>query len=205
MARAKRLPRAFYTDKYVTGISRMLLGKILCTTLDGRLTTGMIVETEAYHGPEDKASHAYRGRRTGRTEPMFGDPGVAYIYLCYGIHHLFNIVTGPAGTPHAILVRAVEPVHGIETMMERRGMTFPHPRLTAGPGSLTVALGLTTALSGTDLLHPQSPVWIEDRGTQIPGKDIIASTRVGVGYAGDWARKPWRFRIRNNPWTSPAR
>jgi DNA-3-methyladenine glycosylase len=185
--------------------SKALLGKVLCTKLDGQLTSGIIVETEAYHGPEDKASHAFGMRRTPRTEPMFGRAGVAYIYLCYGIHYLFNIVTAPAGVPHAILVRAIEPVDGIDIMLGRRAMESVLPRLTAGPGSMSTALGLNTSLTGQDMLKRNSPVWIEDRGVLIPEKEIIASPRVGVDYAGEWAKKRWRFRIRDNRWTSPAK
>ena len=205
MAGAKRLTRTFYSGTEVITISKSLLGKVLCTRIDGVLTSGKIVETEAYHGPEDKASHAYGGRRTPRTEPMFGIPGAAYIYLCYGIHHLFNIVTAPEGIPHAILVRAIEPIDGVQTMLARRKMSAVKPRLTAGPGALAQALGLSTALSGQDMLRRDSAVWVEDRHFQIPDSLIVASPRVGVDYAGTWADRPWRFRIRDNQWTSPAK
>jgi DNA-3-methyladenine glycosylase len=199
-----RVPLNFYSSEDVVSISKALLGKVLCTNIDGAYTSGVIVETEAYHGPEDKASHAFGMRRTARTEPMFGRAGVTYIYLCYGIHHLFIIVTAPTGTPHAILVRAVEPLDGIDIMLRRRGMQTLQPRLTSGPGSMSAALGLTTALSGQDLQKRNSPVWIED-GKVLSRSDVIASPRVGVAYAAEWAEKPWRFRIRENRWTSPAK
>jgi DNA-3-methyladenine glycosylase len=199
-----RVPLNFYSSEDVVSISKALLGKVLCTNIDGAYTSGVIVETEAYHGPEDKASHAFGMRRTARTEPMFGRAGVTYIYLCYGIHHLFNIDTAPTGTPHAILVRAVEPLDGIDIMLRRRGMQTLQPRLTSGPGSMSAALGLTTALSGQDLQKRNSPVWIED-GKVLSRSDVIASPRVGVAYAAEWAEKPWRFRIRDNRWTSPAK
>ena len=203
-SQAVQLPRSFYTHADVVAISKELLGKVLCTRIDGELTSGIIVETEAYHGPEDKASHAYGGRRTARTEIMYARGGTAYIYLCYGIHHLFNVVTATKDVPHAILIRAVEPLEGIDLMLERRSMTSLHPRLTAGPGALSVALGIHTGWSGTDLLHKNSPIWIEDRAITVTSKQIIASHRVGVSYAGEWAQMPWRFRIKGNSWVSRA-
>ena len=199
-----RLPRQFYTGDDVVSISQALLGKVLCTDLDGGLTSGIIVETEAYQGPADKASHAFGGRHTTRTEVMYRKGGTAYIYLCYGIHHLFNVVTAQSGVPHAILIRAIEPLEGIDIMQIRRKMDKVSTRLTSGPGSLSTALGLHSRLSGQDMLEKESPFWIEDRGVVIPSKLIVKGPRVGVGYAGSWAKKPWRFRIKDNPWTSPA-
>jgi DNA-3-methyladenine glycosylase len=195
-----RLPRQFYTGDNVVEIARALLGKVLCTKLDGILTSGIIVETEAYQGPEDRASHAYGGRRTARTEIMYHQGGTAYIYLCYGIHHLFNVVTNVKGIPHAVLIRAIEPLDGIEPMLVRRGMLTLQHRIASGPGSLSVALGLTTKLTGTDLVKRESPIWIEDSKSTVPKNQIIASPRIGVSYAKEWAKKPWRFRIKGNPW-----
>ncbi|MDX1476701.1 MAG: DNA-3-methyladenine glycosylase [Saprospiraceae bacterium] len=200
----QRLPRTFYNSDDVVRIARSLLGHSLCTHLDGHFTAGRIVETEAYRGPDDKASHAYGNRRTARTEPMFGTPGVAYVYLCYGIHHLFNVVTAGPGTPHAVLVRAVEPVAGTDIMLQRRGLTTPHPRLTAGPGTLSQALGIRTRHTGTDLTAEDSPIWIA-AGDVIPDEQIISSPRVGVDYAAECAEWPWRFRIAGNRWCSPAK
>ena len=200
----KKLDKAFYTRTDVVQISQELLGKYLVTNINGQLTSGKIVETEAYRAPDDKACHAYNNRRTGRTEIIFAEGGKAYVYLCYGIHHLFNVVTAKKEMAHAILVRAVEPVDNIETMLERRNMKKPQRRLSAGPGTLTQALGIRTAHSGIDLTAANSPIWIEDRGETISPKNIIASPRVGIDYAEECAGWPWRFRIAGSEWTSLA-
>lgn len=179
------------------------MGKHLCTQIDGVFTSGMIVETEAYRAPEDKASHAYNNRRTARTETMFKQGGICYIYLCYGIHHLFNIVTGGTGTAHAVLIRAVEPVAGIEHMLKRRKMNTPSRWLSGGPGLLTRALGINKNHNAISV--SKSPtIWIEGRGSTIPSNMILASPRVGVDYAEECAEWPWRFRIKDNLWCSPA-
>lgn len=157
------------------------------------MTGGIITETEAYKGAEDKACHAYQNRRTKRTEVMFNAGGVAYVYLCYGMHHLFNIVTHQEGTPHAILVRALFPTDGIETMLKRRNKTKLDKTLTTGPGSLSQALGIQTKHSGTPLTHPT--IWIEDRGLVIEKEKILSSPRVGIDYAEEHALLPWRFHI----------
>ncbi|MCB0688898.1 MAG: DNA-3-methyladenine glycosylase, partial [Saprospiraceae bacterium] len=185
-------------------LSESLLGLHLCTRIDGLYTAGKIVETEAYRAPEDKASHAYGNRRTNRTETMFKSGGHAYIYLCYGIHHLFNVVTGPADTAHAILVRALEPSDGIDVMLERRNMDRLDRRLTNGPGSLTKAMGITTHWDGV-LLDTEKNIWIEDRERRLEPEDVIRSPRVGVDYAAECALWNWRFRIKNNQWCSPAK
>ncbi len=200
-----RLSRTFYSGDDVVSIAQSLLGKVLCTRIHDQLTSGIIVETEAYHGPEDKASHAYGGRRTARTDIMYAQGGTAYIYLCYGIHHLFNVVTASKDIPHAILIRAIEPVEGVDLMMQRRNMSSLSHRLTAGPGSLSIALGLHTSMSGMDLVKRDSIIWIEDRGIAVAKTQIIASPRVGVGYANEWAERPWRFRIKGNAWSSKAK
>jgi DNA-3-methyladenine glycosylase len=198
----RKISPDFYLRPDVAQLSRELLGKVLVTVEEGLRTAGRIVEVEAYAGAEDKASHAYGNRRTARTEVMFTCGGVAYVYLCYGIHHLFNVVTHVEGIPHAILVRAVEPLEGIETMLRRRSMTALKPSLTAGPGSLSQAMGITTQLSGVSLLGDR--IWIEDDGFVVAESEILASPRVGVGYAKEHALLPYRFRIKGNPWTSPA-
>jgi DNA-3-methyladenine glycosylase len=136
---------------------------------------------------------------------MYGQGGTAYIYLCYGIHHLFNVVTATKDIPHAILIRAIAPLQGIDIMLERRKMQTVQPGITAGPGALSVALGLDLKLNGLDLVNKGGPVWIEDRDIQIVKRNITASPRVGVGYAGADASLPWRFRIKDNKWTSPAK
>ncbi len=170
----------------------------------GRLTpvrtSGIIVETEAYCGPEDRASHAYAGRRTARTEIMYADGGVAYVFLCYGMHHLFNVVTNRSGTPHAILIRAVEPDEGIPHMLHRRGHTRLTPRLAAGPGAMTRALGICGTHNGISLAGTQ--IWITGGPADIPTRAISARPRIGVDYAGRDARRPWRFILRGSPWIS---
>lgn len=187
------LPSSFFLSDDVVTLSQTLLGKFIVTHFQGQTTSGMIIETEAYKGIEDKASHAYNNRRTARTETMFQKGGISYIYLCYGMHHLFNVVTAPEGVPHAILVRAILPVDGINIMLKRRKMKALSPRLSAGPGTLTQSLGITTALNGTSLT--QGPIVIEDRGIKIAKKNIVAGPRVGIDYAQEHRLLPWRFRI----------
>jgi len=190
-----KLLREFYVRPSVVQIAKDLLGKYLLTRLEDTVTGGMIVETEAYAGPEDRASHAYNSRRTSRTEIMFHEGGVAYVYLCYGIHHLFNIVTNVEGIPHAILIRAIEPSDGIDQMLLRRNMKEVSPKLSGGPGTLTQALGIKTTHTQTDLTGEQ--IWLEDRGFLVPEDEIIAGPRVGVSYAGEDAENPWRFQLKN--------
>ncbi len=156
------LPPTFYLNDDVVAVSRALLGKVLCTDIDGQRTSVIITETEAYAGATDRASHAWGDRRTRRTAPMYGPGGTAYVYLCYGIHHLFNVVTNVAGVPHAVLVRAGEVHSGLATMLERRDKASHDRTLLAGPGSLARALGITTALTGSSLLDRPDP----DRGSR---------------------------------------
>ncbi|MDR1191107.1 MAG: DNA-3-methyladenine glycosylase [Verrucomicrobiales bacterium] len=198
----RTLPREFYLRDDVTRIARELLGKTLVTDFRGSLTAGRIVETEAYCGVNDRACHANNGRRTKRNEVMYGAGGYAYVYLCYGLHHLFNVVTNVSGRADAVLVRAVEPLDGLAAMLRRRRMSASAPRLTAGPATLTMALGITTRHNGSDLLA--SRIRVEERGFTVADGDILATPRVGVAYAGDDAVRPWRFRLKGNPWTSPA-
>ena len=194
----------FYQREDVLAISRQLLGKVLCTNFNGSLTGGIIVETEAYAGVADRASHAYGGRRTNRTEVMYSPPGTAYVYLCYGMHHLFNVVTNVEGVPHAVLIRAVQPLDGIDIMLRRRNLENISNRLTAGPGILSQAMGISVYISGKSLLDKQ--IWIENRDNNNSLKDfkIISSPRVGVQYAGKDASNPWRFQVENSPWVSSA-
>lgn len=199
-----KLPRPFYTQENVVQISQELLGKYLVTNFKGKITSGKIVETEAYRAPDDKACHAYNNRRTNRTEVMFAEGGTAYVYLCYGIHHLFNVVTAKKDMAHAVLIRALEPVDNIETMLKRRKMKKLKRRISAGPGTLSQALGITTRWTGIDMTAKNSPVWIEDRDNEILPKNIIASPRVGVDYAKECAAWPWRFRVKDSKWTSLA-
>ena len=197
------LPESFYSRKDVVKIAQELLGKVLVTEFNGIHTAGMITETEAYAGTIDKASHAFGNRRTNRTEVMFGHGGVAYVYLCYGIHHLFNVVTNEKGTPHAILVRAVEPLEGVDEMLRRRGKTVLQPSLTAGPGAMSMALGIHSSNTGLSLQGPE--ILIEDRGIKVSKKDIVATTRVGVAYAQDDAYLPYRFYIKGNAYVSKGK
>ena len=187
----KRIAHNFYLRDDVVKISVDLLGKVLCTDIDGQITKTVITETEAYAGETDKASHAYGGRRTKRTEPMYGEGGLAYVYLCYGIHHLFNVVTNKADVPHAVLIRAARPQVGIETMLTRRGKQQQDKSLLAGPGSLAKALGITTDLTGSSL--SDGTIWIEDHSINVNKLEISAGPRVGVDYAEEDAARPYRF------------
>ena len=194
-----KLPRAFYTDADVVALARRLLGSLLVVPArDGRRVSGIIVETEAYRGPEDRASHAHAGRRTRRTETMYARGGTAYVYFVYGMYHQFNVVTSRQDVPHAVLVRALEPVEGI-ALMRRRRPGEPDRNLTSGPGKLCLALGIDRRLDAADLLGDR--VWIEER-PRIPAAAIASGPRVGIDYAGDWAGRPWRFWVRGNPFVS---
>ena len=187
-----KLEQSFYLRNDVVGIARELLGKVVCTRIDDRLTTALITETEAYAGVADKASHAYGDRRTKRTEPMYGIGGVAYVYLCYGIHHLFNVVTNKKGVPHAILIRSGQPLSGTSLMLQRRGKKDIDRNLLGGPGSFAQALGIRTSDTGADLSG--SRVWIEDQGLETTDGKITAGPRVGIDYAEEDAQRPYRFR-----------
>lgn len=186
----RKLPASFYLRDDVVAIARDLLGKVLVTRFDGGTTSGIITETEAYAGINDRASHAFAGRRTARNEPMYAAGGVAYVYLCYGIHHLFNVVTNQRDVPHAVLIRAIEPLEGTELMRARRGRAM---LTTTGPGTLTQALGIHTRHSGMDLLG--DTIHIEDRALIVPDTALTISPRIGVDYAGDDALLPYRFQF----------
>jgi DNA-3-methyladenine glycosylase len=188
-----KVPLDFYVRDDVLLISRELLGKVLCTKINGSVAKAIITETEAYAGIDDKASHAYGGRRTRRTEPMYGRGGTAYIYLCYGIHHLFNVVTNIAGTPHAVLIRAGKALEGSEVMQKRRKKERLDKTLLAGPGSLAQALGITTNLTGTSLLGNR--IWIEDQQIPLDVEAVVAGPRIGVDYAAEDAKRAYRFRV----------
>jgi DNA-3-methyladenine glycosylase len=194
------LGEAFYQRKDVVKIARELLGKILVTQFDGITTAGRIVETEAYEGVVDKASHAWNGRRTARTEIMYAAGGTSYVYLCYGIHHLFNVVTNEKDTPHAVLIRAVEPLTGIEQMLLRTRKPKADFTLTKGPGNVSKALGIATHHTGLSLL--QNEIYIATDGTTYPQSQIIATPRIGVDYAAEDALLPYRFIVKGNPFVS---
>lgn len=194
-----KLPREFYTRSNVLTVARDLLGKLLVVpSPDGQRVSGMIVEVEAYRGPEDRASHAYGGRRTKRTETMYQQGGIAYVYFVYGMYYQFNVVSNVADVPHAILVRALEPVEGIELMRERRHL-HPDHNLTNGPGKLCLAMGIDRELDKADLLGDR--VWLEQFRNVRPSQ-IARGPRVGIDYAEEWIEKPWRFWIRNSSYVS---
>ena len=199
------LPASYYVSPDVVYLAKDLLGKFLCTRIDGLYCAGKIVETEAYRGPDDRAAHSFNNRRTPRTEVMFWKGGVAYIYICYGMHHLMNVVTGPKDDAHAVLIRALEPVDGIDIMAERRQLDMSDARLTKGPGALSVAMGLRSNMTGTPLFKPTSPVWLEDRRITLHEKDICTSKRIGVEGAGEAAHLPWRFFEKGNKYVSAKR
>ena len=188
-----KVPLEFYVREDVVEISRDLLGKVLCTNINGDVTKVIITETEAYAGIDDKASHAYGGRRSKRTEPLYAKGGTAYIYLCYGIHHLFNVVTNKAHTPHAVLIRAGKPFERPDLMQKRRKKQQIDKSFLAGPGSLSQALGITIDLTGTDLLGDR--IWIEDHSISINEDEIIAGPRIGIDYAEEDAKRPYRFVV----------
>jgi DNA-3-methyladenine glycosylase len=195
-----KLPLSYYSNQDVLFLAQDLLGKVLFTEIEGEITAGIIVETEAYFGVKDKASHAYGGRRTDRTETLYNQGGVSYVYLCYGIHHLFNIVTSVEDDPHAVLVRAVEPLIGKEIMEFRRNMPASKAAISSGPGSAAKALGIDRSLNKKDLAGNE--IWIEDHGIQYASDDIVKGPRIGVAYAQEDALLPWRFFVKGNKYVS---
>ena len=195
-----KLPREFYTRADVLTVARQLLGqRLVVPARDGTRVSGVIVETEAYRGPQDRASHAYGGRRTNRTETMYQIGGTAYVYFVYGMYYQFNVVTNLDEIPHAVLVRALEPVEGVELMRRRRLGQSDH-NLTNGPGKLCIALGIDRRFDRADLLGHR--VWIEEGERRISRSAIACGPRIGVEYAEDWVNRPWRFWIRNNLFVS---
>ena len=195
-----KLPFSYYQNQDVLFLAKDLLGKVVFTKINDEVTAGVIVETEAYFGVLDKASHAFGGRRTDRTEPMYSHGGISYVYLCYGIHHLFNVVSSVRDEPHAVLIRAIEPLIGKETMELRRKMPATKAAITSGPGSVAKALGIDRSFNKKDLTGEE--IWIEDQGIRYSSKEIAATPRVGVAYAGEDAFLPWRFFIKGNKYVS---
>jgi DNA-3-methyladenine glycosylase len=194
-----KLPREFYTRSNVLTVARELLGKLLVVPAkDGRRVSGMVVEAEAYRGPQDRAAHSYGGRRTKRSETMYGIGGTAYVFFVYGMYYQFNVVTNAAETPHAVLIRALEPVEGIDLMRKRRHDQIDH-NLTNGPGKLCIALGIDRKLDHADLLG--NKVWLESSEI-IPAQKTASGPRIGIDYAEEWVNKPWRFWIKDNPFVS---
>jgi DNA-3-methyladenine glycosylase len=200
MLNKKKIPKDFYQNINVTEIAVQLLGKQLFTNINGELTGGIIVETEAYNGITDKASHAYGGRFTDRTKTMYKEGGVSYVYLCYGIHYLFNVVTGPLNCPQAVLIRAIEPLVGLDIMLRRRNMTTFKPAVCSGPGALSKALGITKGLNDEDLGGDK--IWIEDVDCDVYSQKVLTAKRIGVDYAQEDALLPWRFYVEGNKFVS---
>ncbi|HEX8023116.1 DNA-3-methyladenine glycosylase [Mucilaginibacter sp.] len=195
-----KLPESYYLGNDVVSISKDLLGKYLFTCIDGAVAGGYIVETEAYNGITDRASHAFGNRVTPRTKTMFMKGGIAYVYLCYGIHEMFNIVTSSEGHPQAILIRAIQPTDGIEAMQVRRNMPVLKPNITAGPGSVAKALGISRNINAFSL--QSDTIWLEDRGLTFPDEQIKAGPRIGVAYAAEDALLPYRFYVKGNIYVS---
>jgi len=194
-----KLAREFYTRPNVLAVARDLLGKLLVVPTPGRKrVSGRIVEVEAYRGPQDRAAHSFGGRRTKRTETMYGIGGTAYVFFVYGMYYQFNVVTNNAEAPHAVLIRAVEPVEGIELMRQRRHGQPDH-NLTNGPGKLCIALGIDRTLDAADLLGEK--VWLEP-GDKVSRSLIATGPRIGIDYAEGWKDKPWRFWVKDNPYVS---
>lgn len=189
-----RLQKEYFLTEDVVGLARDLIGKWLFTCIDGQLAGGIICETEAYKGTGDRASHAFGGRHTRRNDMMYHEGGVAYIYLCYGMHHLLNFVSNKEGIPDAVLVRGIQPTHGEELMLQRTRKRHITPDIGIGPGKVSRLLGLTVADNGLSLV--EGKIWIEDRGLQIPCENILATPRIGVDYAGEDARRPYRFVLK---------
>lgn len=197
---AKPLPLSYYQNDDVVFLAKDVIGKKICTNINGQFTSAIITETEAYCGRNDKACHANNGKRTNRTEVMFQQGGKAYVYLCYGIHNLFNITTNIDGLADAILVRAVQPLEGKEIMLQRRNKTVFDKTLTSGPGVLSKALGIDRSLYAASLVGPN--IWLEETSEKISNKQIVETTRIGVDYAGEDALRPWRFYLKNSEWVS---
>lgn len=195
-----KLKPEYYLNNDVVAVAKDLLGKVLYTQVNGEITSGIIVETEAYFGIKDKASHAYGGRRTNRTEVMFAEGGKAYVYLCYGIHYLFNVITSIKDDPHAVLIRAIEPSTGKEIIEERRNMPFTKAAISSGPGSTAKALGIDLSFNSKDLNGAE--IWIEDHHITYADEEIAAVPRVGIAYAKEHALLPWRFFVKGNKYVS---
>ena len=196
----KKLSPAYFKQKDVVSIAENLLGKIIVTKTEGLTTSARITETEAYVAHIDKASHAYNGRRTNRNEHMYSAGGTVYVYICYGMHTMLNVVTNDKDVPDAILIRAVEPMEGVEIMLKRTGKKIFDNTLTKGPGNLAKALGITKQHSGT--LFGATEITIYDDGYILSPEAIGCSKRIGVDSAGPDALLPYRFYIRGNRFVS---
>lgn len=190
-----KVKKSYFLEEDVVYLAEEMLGKVLVTKFYNKLTAGIITETEAYDGVNDKACHAYGGKRTARTEVMYAQGGISYVYLCYGMHHLFNIVTGSKDVPQAVLIRAIQPLKGIEEILKRRNATKLSANLCVGPGKITKALGITTQHNAFDLT--QGKIWLEDDNVQLKKSQILKGPRIGVDYAGEDAKLPYRFWVKD--------
>ncbi len=189
-----RLQKSYFLQKDVVSLAKDLLGKYIFTSIDGQLSGGIISETEAYVAEIDKASHAFNHRKTRRNEMMYHEGGVIYMYLCYGMHHMLNIVTNDEDIADAILIRGIIPTHGEELILRRTGKPRIKPDITSGPGKVSKALGLTVADNGLSL--DSDKIWIEDRGMNVTDDQILVTPRIGVDYAGEDAQLPYRFVLK---------
>ncbi len=194
------LPASFYQRADALVVARDLLGCLLVSEIDGHRTAGRIVETEAYDGRREAATRQHLARRSQQSKMLFAVGGRAYVYKVYRVHRLFNIVTGPADYPAAVLIRAVAPVVGEEAMRARR----PKGKLTAGPAMLSQALGIDVGHNGHDLTQRQV-LWLEAADAPVPEAAVVAGPRVGIDYAGADAALPWRLALRDDPWVSRPR
>jgi DNA-3-methyladenine glycosylase len=192
-----KIDKEFYLNNDVVKVAKNLLGKVLVTNF-GSYTSGIIVEVEAYAGNTDKACHAYGGKKTKRTEIFYKEGGISYVYLCYGMHYLFNIITGDIKHPDAVLIRSIEPISGVDIMMKRRKLKTFSKKISSGPGVLTKALGINKTHNGISLMGDK--IWVEDRKIKV--KDILALKRIGVDYAKEDAKLPWRFVLKGNDFIS---
>jgi DNA-3-methyladenine glycosylase len=188
-----KLKREYYLQANVVKLAKDLIGKVLVTRQGKTITSGIITETEAYNGIADRASHSFGGRRTERTEVMYAEGGTSYVYLCYGIHYLFNVVTNVKDIPHAVLIRAIQPHHGKELIVRRRGVEKIDKKLCVGPGKVSQALAIDKKHNSLDLCGDK--IWIEDVGIKVNPKEILIGPRIGVDYAGEDALLPYRFRV----------
>lgn len=200
----KIIPKKYFQNPDILFLGQDLLGKVLCTDFDEQLCKAKIIETEIYKAPEDRGSHAFNNLRTNRTEIMYGEGGTAYIYLCYGIHSMVNIVSGPKDHAHAILIRAVEPLNNFSTLKERVQTKKKDILLGSGPGNVCKAMGIHTKHGG-EKLYTRGNIWIEEATEKIMQKEIVKGPRVGIAYAKEWAHKPWRFYLKNHPSVSKPR
>jgi len=195
-----KLPISFYKRKDVVIVARELIGKVVVTNLDGLITSGRIVETEAYVAHIDKASHSFGGRRTAKNEHMYATAGTAYVYICYGMHQMLNVVTNDKDIPDAVLIRAIEPLEGIDIMLNRTGKPKLDFTLTRGPGNVGKALGIFKKHSGSHLLDEE--IYLADDGFKTKDNEIGISKRIGVESAFPDSELPYRFYIRGNKYVS---